>query len=94
MKNLFDSSLYQFDTPQPSYWEATAGNAELQRNPLAGAHSCDAAIIGSVYTGLSAMLQLARNFNIYVANNFAPVLVFVGCGVFSISGKPLIRVLF
>jgi hypothetical protein len=26
MKTLFDPSLYQFDTPQPSYWEASAGD--------------------------------------------------------------------
>ena len=54
MKTLFDPRLYQFDTPQPSYWEATAGDLELHCKPLVGAHNCDVAIIGGGYTGLSA----------------------------------------
>ena len=60
MKTLFDPSLYQFDTPQPSCWEATARDLELQCKPLAGAHNCDVVIIGGGYTGLSAALHLAR----------------------------------
>ena len=67
MKPLFDPSLYQFDQAQPSYWEASAGDVNVKGKPLAGAQSCDVAIIGGGYTGLSAALHLARDFNIDVA---------------------------
>ena len=66
MKPLFDPSLYQFDQPQPSYWEASAGDVTPQGKPLAGTQSCDVAIIGGGYSGLSAALHLARDFNIDV----------------------------
>jgi len=66
MKPLFHPSLYQFDQAQPSYWEATAGTTDLKSEALSGAHSCDVAIIGGGYTGLSAALHLARDFNVDV----------------------------
>ncbi len=58
--------MYRFETPQPSYWEATAGDAALQAAPLAGDEQCDVAVIGGGYTGLSAALHLARDFDIDV----------------------------
>ena len=61
---LFHSSLYEFNKPQPSYWEATAGPANLQGSALNGSQSCDVAIIGGGYTGLSAAMHLARDFNV------------------------------
>jgi glycine/D-amino acid oxidase-like deaminating enzyme len=67
MKPLFHSSLYQFDQVQPSYWEATAGDARIDGAPLAGTQSCEVAIIGGGYTGLSAALHLARDYHIDVA---------------------------
>ena len=66
MKTLFDPGLYQFDTPQPSYWEATACTVELQCKPLAGARPD------------------FRSF-FYAAITSAPVLIFTGCGIFSVS---------
>ena len=66
MKTLFHPSLYQFDQPQPSYWEATAGHSGLKADALSGTQSCDVAIIGGGYTGLSAALHLARDYNIDV----------------------------
>jgi len=60
MKRLFHPRLYEFDNPQPSYWEASAGDLKLHSEPLAGTQSCDVAIIGGGYTGLSAALHLAR----------------------------------
>ena len=66
MKTLFHPSLYQFDQAQPSYWEATAGKSELKAEALSGTQSCDVAIIGGGYTGLSAALHLARDYNIDV----------------------------
>lgn len=62
-KTLYHPSLYQFGQPQPSYWEATAGAPKLQGAALAGTHSCDVAIIGGGYTGLSAALHLARDYS-------------------------------
>ncbi len=66
MKPLFHPSLYRFDQTQPSYWEATAGESELRNETLSDAQSCDVAIIGGGYTGLSAALHLARDFNVDV----------------------------
>ncbi|MDH3218009.1 MAG: FAD-binding oxidoreductase [Gammaproteobacteria bacterium] len=66
MKPLFHSSLYEFDKPQPSYWEATAGANNLKNEPLVESQSCDVAIIGGGYTGLSAALHLARDYDIDV----------------------------
>ena len=62
MKPLFHPGLYPFDQPQPS----SAGDVSVQGKPP-GAQSCDVAIIGGGYTGLSAALHLARDFNVDVA---------------------------
>ena len=67
MKRLFHSSLYQFDQPQPSYWEASAGEVGPVANPLSGDQSCDVAVIGGGYTGLSAALHLARDHHVDVS---------------------------
>jgi len=63
---LYDENLYQFDSPQASYWEATAGDIDVHAPALASDESCDVAIIGGGYTGLSAALHLARDHNIDV----------------------------
>jgi glycine/D-amino acid oxidase-like deaminating enzyme len=63
-KHLFHPSLYEFDKPQPSYWESTAGPVKLQGKALESTESCDVAIIGAGYTGLSAALHLARDFSV------------------------------
>lgn len=67
MKPLFHPSLYRFEQAQPSYWEASAGTTGLQAEPLAGNQSCEVAVIGGGYTGLSAALHLARDFQVDVA---------------------------
>lgn len=66
MKNLFHPSLYEFDRPQPSYWEASAPKPKLVNALLEGEQSCDVAIIGGGYTGLSAALHLARDYDVDV----------------------------
>ncbi|MEL7544502.1 MAG: FAD-binding oxidoreductase [Pseudomonadota bacterium] len=65
-KNLFDASLYDFATPQPSYWEATAGPSPVTGTPLESEESCEVAVIGGGYTGASAALHLARDFGVDV----------------------------
>ncbi|MDH3763254.1 MAG: FAD-binding oxidoreductase [Gammaproteobacteria bacterium] len=66
MKPLFHPSLYQFDQAQPSYWEASAGPAPASYEALDGDQNCEVAIIGGGYSGLSAALHLARDFNVDV----------------------------
>lgn len=63
MKRLFDDNLYRFESAQPSYWEATAGPVAFDAAPLAADASCDVAIIGGGYTGLSAAYHLARDYD-------------------------------
>ena len=63
---LYDDNLYRFDTPQDSYWEATAGRVLSDAPRLATDESCDVAIIGGGYTGLSAALHLARDYGVDV----------------------------
>lgn len=66
-QNLFDESLYKYDTPQPSWWEKTADTKlNLKAKPLTSAEICDVAIIGGGYTGLSSAYHLAKDYNIDV----------------------------
>ena len=66
MGRLYHDNLYRFATPQPSYWEATAPPAEFASAPLESDESCDVAVIGGGYTGLSAALHLARDYSVDV----------------------------
>ena len=66
IKRLYDDNLYRYAEPQPSYWEATAENLRIDAPRLEGDQSCDVAIIGGGYTGLSAALHLARDYDIDV----------------------------
>lgn len=63
-RRLYHEDMYRFDEPQQSYWEATAERSDLQANPLARNDSCEVAIIGGGYTGLSAAYHLAKHHNI------------------------------
>jgi len=64
LRRIFDDNLYQFDLPQPSYWEATAGSPQFDAAPLRSDEQADVAIIGGGYTGLSAALHLARDHGV------------------------------
>ncbi|MBT8101456.1 MAG: FAD-binding oxidoreductase [Gammaproteobacteria bacterium] len=66
MKRLYDDNLYRFNEPQASYWEATAGDRPVAVVGLQKDETCDVAIIGGGYTGLSAALHLARDYDIDV----------------------------
>ena len=58
--------MYRFQTPEPSYWEASAGPPVFDAKPLTGSESCDVAIVGGGYTGLSAAYHLARDHQLDV----------------------------
>jgi glycine/D-amino acid oxidase-like deaminating enzyme len=66
IKHLYHDSLYDFGSAQPSYWEETAGDRDLHARPLVSEESCDVAVIGGGFTGLSAALHLARDFGVDV----------------------------
>lgn len=58
---LYNDAMYRFNQPEPSYWEATAGEAETGATRLNNDEVCDVAIIGGGYTGLSAAYHLCRD---------------------------------
>ena len=59
MKRLYDENLYRFDTPQGSYWEATAGDTVVEAEPLSGTDSCEVAVIGGGSVGLETAVFMA-----------------------------------
>ena len=63
-RGLYHDAIYDFERPVPSYWEATAPPPDTSLAPLSGEASCDVAIIGGGYTGLSAALHLVRDHGI------------------------------
>lgn len=65
-RGLYHDAIYDFGQPVPSYWEATAPPPDSTLKALNGEASCDVAIIGGGYTGLSAALHLARDHDIDV----------------------------
>ena len=60
MKHLYHADMYRFAEPQPSWWEAAAGEVRPEARPLDSDERCEVAIIGGGYTGLSAALHLSR----------------------------------
>jgi len=65
MAALYHPSIYDGSRPVPSYWEATAPPPGDHR-PLEGEESCEVAVIGGGYTGLSTALHLARDYGVDV----------------------------
>ena len=66
LRTLYHPAAYD-PAPAPSYWEATAPADPPEWGPLEGEASCDVAVIGGGYTGLSAALHLARDHGVDVA---------------------------
>ena len=60
MSGLYDPAMYRFGQPEQSYWESTAGTVSPRAEPLETTESCDVAVIGGGYTGLSAAYHLCR----------------------------------
>lgn len=50
---------FHFDRAVDSYWEASADPLGIDTPPLTGEETCDIAVIGAGFTGLSAALELA-----------------------------------
>ncbi len=66
MRRLFHDHMYDHERAVPSYWEASAPPPQDGYLPLEGEESCDVAVIGGGFTGLSAALHLARDHDVDV----------------------------
>lgn len=60
MPHLRHPDSLHFERPVESYWEASADPFDLELPPLTKATTCDVAIIGGGFTGLSAAIELAQ----------------------------------
>ncbi|WP_420345468.1 NAD(P)/FAD-dependent oxidoreductase [Pelagibius sp.] len=67
MTRLYHASLYDRDAAAGSYWEASAPPLGRETPALAGEASCEVAVIGAGYTGLTAALCLAEEDGMDVA---------------------------
>jgi glycine/D-amino acid oxidase-like deaminating enzyme len=61
MPHLVHPDSLHFDTPVQSYWESSADPLNLPLLKLDNDATCDVAIIGGGFTGLSAAIELAEN---------------------------------
>ena len=66
MANVVHPDSCHFDRPALSYWDASAAALGHECPALPGEESCDVAIIGAGYTGLSAALALASDHKLDV----------------------------
>src|SRR5690606_38143309 len=63
-KFVYHDDMYRFDRAQRSYWEADHAPTAVPGKPLSADDSCEVAIIGGGYTGLSAAYHLAKDHGI------------------------------
>jgi len=66
VRHLYHPTAFDPARPVDSYWAATAEPLAVETPPLNGDESCDVAVIGSGYTGMSAALHLARDHGVDV----------------------------
>ena len=62
MPSTAHPDAFHFDSPAESYWQASADPLDIAMPPLVGDETCEVAIIGGGYTGLSAALELREGF--------------------------------
>lgn len=67
MSRLYHAALYDRQAPVGSYWEASALPLGRETPALAGTASCETAVIGAGYTGLTAALALVEEHGAEVA---------------------------
>ncbi|MEQ8355356.1 MAG: FAD-binding oxidoreductase [Kiloniellaceae bacterium] len=67
MSSLFHPAIYDREAAVGSYWEASAPPLDRQTPALSGLASCEVAIVGAGYTGLTAALALAEQHGAEVA---------------------------
>lgn len=60
MTRLYHPVLYDRDAPVGSYWEASAPPLGRATPPFAGEATCEVAVVGAGYTGLTAALSLVE----------------------------------
>jgi glycine/D-amino acid oxidase-like deaminating enzyme len=61
VKHIYHPSAFDPAIPVESYWAASAGPLTVETPQLDGDETCEVAVIGSGYTGMSAALHLARD---------------------------------
>ncbi|MGD1880168.1 MAG: NAD(P)/FAD-dependent oxidoreductase, partial [Kiloniellaceae bacterium] len=62
MSSLYHPALYDRAHPVGSYWEASAPPLGRETPALNGEASCEVAVIGAGYTGLTAALALVEQY--------------------------------
>jgi len=63
---LYDEAMYRFAAPEQSWWEASVPEGRIEAEPFSGDETCEVAIIGGGYTGLSAAYHLCRDLGLDV----------------------------
>ena len=63
LRGLFDESVYDLQ-PVESWWEASAPPPQTGFEPYSGEESCEVAIVGGGFTGLSCAYHLAKEHGI------------------------------
>jgi glycine/D-amino acid oxidase-like deaminating enzyme len=66
MPSTAHPDAFHFDRPVASYWEASADPLGIDTPPLDTDASCDVAVIGAGFTGLSAALRLREEYGMDV----------------------------
>jgi len=62
MKQLYNKSIYNFNTPIKSYWEEVSHFDQSRFPKLVGDQSCDVCVIGGGFTGISTAYHIAKNY--------------------------------
>ena len=65
-RHIYHPAAFDPSDPVDSYWAASAGPLQIGTPALAGDETCEVAVIGSGYTGMSAALHLARDHGVDV----------------------------